>query len=103
MSKEVRCIMFSADDTHAAVASFLGRKMKGLDPYAVERVELSSQDGAVSASVGLSGERAGDAPTLDSNEVMAAMRTAARGGSRSRTARPRRSSCRRGVWCSSWQ
>ena len=79
MSKEVRCIMFSAEDTHAAVASFLGRKLKGLDPYAVHRVELSSQDGAVSARVSLSGERTGDAPTLDPNEIMAAMLMHCRG------------------------
>src|SRR5947209_840314 len=79
MSKEARSIMFAQEETRAAFAAFLGRKLKGVDPYTVEKVELSQHGGAVSAEVSVLAGQQIEASALDSNEVMAAMLMHCRG------------------------
>jgi hypothetical protein len=69
MAKEVRCIMFSAEEARAAVAVFLSRRTQGVARYVWDKVELSTTAGVVTALAASEKESIG----LDPNELLAAV------------------------------
>ena len=73
MAKEVRCIMFSPEEVRTAVAGFMKRQMPKLNPYALERIDLSNASGVVSAKVVFSQELELDPSTLDGSDMLAAV------------------------------
>lgn len=73
MAKEVRSILFTAEETRGAVASFLRRRVTGLSPYAVEHVDIWVSDGAVQAQAYMRRDRADAPAVLEPNELLSAV------------------------------
>lgn len=72
MAREVRCVLFSAEETRSAVAELVIRRVPSLHPYAVERVEVSERDGTIAAAIQYGRGHTGPS-SLDSNELMSAV------------------------------
>lgn len=93
MAQEVRSILFTAEETRAAVMALLLQRFGALRPQQVERVELLLRDGSVHASIRL---RTGFEARheLDAGELMGAILLYCR---RARIPLPSRSQKRLGV------
>ena len=79
MAKEVRSILFTAEETRSAVAEFLRRRGGAAISGAVECVDIKVADGEVEAHAYARRDR-GDAPAmLDANELLAAVTMHCRG------------------------
>lgn len=73
MPKEVRSILFTAEETCSAVAGFLLGRIRGLNPYEVERVEMSVSESAVHARAFLHRSRQGEPAVLQPDELLSAV------------------------------
>ncbi len=72
MAQEVRSILFTDEEVHAAVTHLLMQRIRGLSPDHVSRVEIELRDGIVQSTVRLTKEP-GTTCVLDSNELMSAV------------------------------
>src|SRR4051794_10021450 len=72
MSKEVRCIMFTAEEIHVALEDALWRRNPKTRP-SIGGVELFDQEGAVMARISRSDDDGSEQAVLDPNELMGAV------------------------------
>lgn len=79
MAKEVRSILFTAEETRIAVGEFLRRRGHAVNPRPVECVDIKLADGAVEAYAYMRRDRSDPPALLDPNELMAAVLMHCRG------------------------
>jgi len=72
LAQEVRSILFTEEEIHAAVTQMLMQRIRGLTPHQVARVEVYRRDGIVSATV-LFSKELNAKRMLDPNELMSAV------------------------------
>ena len=79
MAKEVRSILFTAEETRNAVSGFLLGRIRGLHPYAVEQVDIKVADGVVQAYAFMRRDRSDAPAVLDSQGLLTAVLMHCRG------------------------